>query len=197
MRGVNRHEKLEVNFLAGKLVGELSEEMLELTARTQIRDTERIANRLENSAALFAGSIGIRSELIYSVDVVFGFVVGAREEADSALNQVDFVAVGVQLCGTENGMGEVVNEGIIGVVGLGAVYDDCLQILVPALRLAEEFAKSAFAVDRIVSEAVDEGIGNVFVNVVGIGMAEVIVDSRPDVVAGEFLEFVHSESLRK
>ena len=88
-------------------------------------------------------------------------------------------------------MGEVVNDGIIGVVRLGAIDDDCLQVFVPALRLAEEFAKGAFAVDRIGSEAVDEGIRNVFVNVVGIDVAEVIFDSRPDVVAGEFLEIVH------
>ena len=53
-------------------------------------------------------------------------------------------------------MGEVVNEGIVGVVGLGAVDDDSLQVLVPALRIAEEFAKGAFAVDRIGSESVDE-----------------------------------------
>ena len=33
VRGINRHEKLEVNFLAGKLVGELREEMLKLTSR--------------------------------------------------------------------------------------------------------------------------------------------------------------------
>ena len=194
---INRHEKLEINFLAGKLVGELGEEMLELTACAQIRDTERIANRLENSAALFSGSVGVRREPIDSVDVVVGFVVGTREEADSAFNQSYFVAVGVQFGGTENGMSEVVNEGIVGVVGLGAVDDDCLQILVPALRLAEEFAKSAFAVDRIGSEAFDEFFGNVFVNVVGIGVAEVIVQSRPDVVASEFLEFVHGKDLRK
>jgi len=112
-------------------------------------------------------------------------------------NQSDFVAVNIQFGRIQNGMSEVVNEGIVGVVGLGSVDDDCLQILVPALRLAEEFAQSAFAVDRIGSESFDEFFGNVFVNVVGVGMAEVIVQSRPDVVAGEFLEFVHIKDLRK
>ena len=58
-------------------------------------------------------------------------------------------------------MSEVVDEEIIGIVGLGAVDDDCLQVFVPALRLAEEFAKSAFAVDRIDSEAIDELFGNI------------------------------------
>ena len=197
MRGVYRHEKLEVNLLAGKLIGELREEMLELTACAQICDTEGIANRLENPTALFARSVGVRRELIDSVDVVVGFVVGAREEADGAFNQGDFVASGVQFDRIQNGMGKVVNEGIVGVVGLGAVDDDCLQVFVPALRLAEEFAQGAFAVDRISSEAVDEFCGNIFVNVFGIGMAEVIVQSRPNVVAGEFLEFVHFEDLRK
>lgn len=197
MCGINRHEKLEVNFLAGKLVGELRKEVLKLTARAQIRDAERVANRLENSAALFARSVGLRREPIYSVDVVVSFVVGAGEEVDSAFNQSDFVAVGIQLCGTENGVGEVVNEGIVGVVCLGAIDDDCLQVFVPALRLAEKFAKGAFAVDRISSESVDEFLGNVFVNVVGIGMAEVIVESRPNVVASEFFEIVHGKDLRK
>ena len=197
MGRVNRHEKLKVNFLAGKLIGELRKEVLELTARAQISDAERIANCLENSAALFARSIGVRSELIDSVDIVIGFVVGAGEKADGAFNQSDFVAVGVQFGGVENGVCEVVNEAVIGVVSLGAVNDDSLQVFVPALRLAEKFAKGAFAVDRISSEAVDEFLGNVFVNVVGIGMAEVIVESRPNVVAGEFFEFFHGKDLRK
>ena len=89
------------------------------------------------------------------------------------------------------------NERIIGIVRLGSVDDDSLQVLVPPLRFSEEFAKSAFAFDKIGNEAVDEFFGNVFVNVVGVGMAEVIVQSRPDVVAGEFLEFVHIKDLRK
>ena len=153
MGRVNRHEKFEINLLAGKFVSEPGEEMLKLTVCAQISDSERIANRFENRATLFAGSVSLRRELIDSVDVVVGFVVGAREEADGAFNQSDFVAVGVQLCGAENGVGEVVNEGIVGVGGLGAVDDDCLQVFVPALRLTEEFSQRAFAVDRIVSEA--------------------------------------------
>ena len=128
----------------------------------------------------------MRSELIDSVDIVIGFVVGAGEKADGAFNQSDFVAVGVQFGGVENGVCEVVNEAVIGVVSLGAVNDDSLQVFVPTLRLAEEFAKSAFAVDRIGSETVYEFFRNVLVNVVGIGMAEIIVQSRPDVIAQLF-----------
>ena len=133
----------------------------------------------------------MRGELIDSVNVVVGFVIGTGEEADSAFNQGDFVAIGVQLCGLKNGMGKVVDEEIIGIVSLGAVDDDCLQVFVPALGLAEKFAQSLFGFDRIDSEAIDEGIGNVFVNVIRIDVAEVIVESRPDVVASEFLEIVH------
>ena len=133
----------------------------------------------------------MRGELINSVNVVVGFVIGTGEEADSAFNQGDFIAVGVQFGRTENGMGKVVYEEIIGIVSLGAVDDDCLQVFVPALGLAEKFAQSLFVFDRIDSEAIDEGIGNVFVNVIRIDVAEVIVESRPDVVASEFLEIVH------
>ena len=135
---VNRYKKLEVNFLARKLVGELRKEMLELTARAQIRDAERVANRLENSATLFARSIGVRSELIDSVDIVIGFVVGAGEKADGAFNQSYFVAVGVHFGRIKNGVCEVVNEGIIGVVRLRPVDDNGLQVFIPNLRLAEE-----------------------------------------------------------
>ena len=135
--------------------------------------------------------------MIDSVDVIVGFVVRAREKADSTFNQVDFVTVGVQFCGTENSMSEVVDEEIIGIVGLGAVDDYSLQVFIPALRLAEEFAESAFAVNGVISEMVDEAIGNIFVNVVRIDVAEVIFDSRPDVVASEFFEIVHRKYLRK
>ena len=194
---VNRHKQLEVYFLAGKLVGKLGEKMLKLTARAQISDAERIANCLENPAPFFTRSVGLRRELIDSVDIVISFVIGAGEKADGAFNQSDFVAVGVQFGGVENGVCEVVNEAVIGVVRLGAVNDDSLQIFVPALRLAEEFAQSTFAVDRISSETFDEFFRNVFINIVGIGMAEIIFKSRPNVVASEFLEFVHFEDLQK
>ena len=80
-------------------------------------------------------------------------------------------------------MCKVVHEVVIGVVRFRPVDDNGLEIFIPTLRLTEEFAQSAFAVDRIGSEAVDELIGNVFVNVVGIGVAEIIVQSRPDVIA--------------
>ena len=139
----------------------------------------------------------MRSELIDSVDISVVFVVGSGEEADSAFNQSDFIAVGIQFGGLKNGMGKVVDEEIIGIVSLGAVDDDCLQVFVPALGLAEKFAQSLFVFDRIDSEAIDEGIGNVFVNVIRIDVAEVIVESRPDVVESEIFEIVHSKDLRK
>lgn len=137
----------------------------------------------------------MRGELIDSVDVVVGFFVGTGEEVDSAFNKVDFVAVGVQLGGLKNGMSEVVDERVVGIVGLGAIDDDSLQVFVPALRLAEKFAQGMFGFNGVISEAVDEGIGNVFVNVVGIDVAEVIFESRPDVVASEFFEIVHRKYL--
>ena len=135
--------------------------------------------------------------MVYSVNVLISFVIGAREEANSAFNQGDFVAVGVHFGGTENGMSEVMNESVIGIVGLGTVDDDSLQVLVPALGLAEEFAQSTFAINGVLSEAFDEFFRNVFINIVGIGMAEIIIKSRPNVVASEFLEFVHFEDLQK
>ena len=98
----------------------------------------------------------MRSELIDSVDIVIGFVVGAGEKADGAFNQSYFVAVGVHFGRIKNGMSEVVHESVVGIVRLRPVDNDCLQVFVPTLRLAEKFAKSAFAVDRISSETFDE-----------------------------------------
>ena len=133
----------------------------------------------------------MRSKLIDSVDVIVGFVIGAGEEADSAFNQGELIAVCIHFGRIKNRMSEVVNEEIIGVVGLGAVDDDRLEIFVPTLRLAEELAQSVFAINGVLSKAFDEFFRNVLVNIVGIGMAEIIVQSRPNVVAGEFFEIVH------
>ena len=129
--------------------------------------------------------------MIDSVNIIVSFIVRTGEEANSAFNQGELIAVGIHFGRIKNRMSEVVNERIIGIVGLGTVGDDSLQVLVPAVGLAEEFAESLFAVDRIDSEAFDELIGNVFVNVVGIDVAEVIFDSRPDVVASKIFEIVH------
>ena len=85
------------------------------------------------------------------------------------------------------------NENVIRIVSLGAVDDDSLEIFVPRLRMAEKFAKFTFAFDRIGSKACNKLFGNVFVNVVGIGMTEIIVESRPDVVAREFLKCIHGK----
>ena len=197
MGGVNRHKKLEVNFLAGKLIGEPGEEMLKLTACTQIRDAERIANRLENPTTFLTRSIGKRSKLINSVNVLISFFVGTGKEVNSAFNQVELIAVGVHFGRIQNGMSEVVNESVVRIVSFGAVDDNGLQVFIPTLRIAEEFAKSAFAINGVGSEAVDEFFRNIFVNIVGIRVAEIIFKSRPNVVAHEFFEFVHFEDLLK
>jgi len=98
----------------------------------------------------------LRSKVVYSVNVLISFVIGAREEANSAFNQIKLIAVGVHFGRIKNRVSEVVNEGVIGIVSFGSVDDDSLQVFIPALRLAEEFAKSVFAVDRIGSETFDE-----------------------------------------
>lgn len=139
----------------------------------------------------------MRHELIDSVNILINFVIGSGEEADSAFNQCEFIAIGVQIGRTENGVSKVVDEEIVGIVGLGAVNDDSLEVLVPALRLAEEFAQRAFGFNGVGSEAVDELFGDVFVNVVGVRMAEIILKRSPNVIAELFFKFVHSEDLQK
>lgn len=124
--------------------------------------------------------------MIDSVNIIVSFIIRTGEEANSAFNQGELISVCIHFGRIKNRMSEVVNEEIIGVVGLGAVDDDSLEVFVPALRLAEEFAQRAFGFNGVISEAVDEGIGNVFVNVIRIDVAEVIFDSRPNVVASEF-----------
>lgn len=108
--------------------------------------------------------------MINSVDVVVGFVIGAREEADGAFNQVKLIAVGVHFGRIQNGMSEIVNESVVGIVSLGTVDDDGLQVFVPALRFTEKFAQGTFAPDRIRNETIYEFFGDIFVNVVGIGI---------------------------
>lgn len=71
----------------------------------------------------------MRSKVIDSVNVVVGFVIGSGEEANSAFNQVKLIAVGVHFGRIQNGMSEIVNEVVIGIVCLGAVEDDSLQVL--------------------------------------------------------------------
>jgi len=139
----------------------------------------------------------MRRELIDSVNVVVGFVVRTRKEANSAFNQVELIAVGVHFGRVKNRVSEVVHEIVVGIVSFGAVDYDRLQVFVPALRLAEKLAESAFAINGVLSETFDEFFGNIFVNVVGIGVAEIIFQSRPDIVANEFFEFVHSKDLQK
>ena len=135
--------------------------------------------------------------MVYSVNVLISFVIGAREEANSAFNQVELIAVGVNFGRIQNGMSEVVNERVVRIVSFGAVDDNGLQIFIPRLRFAEEFAQRAFTLDRIDSEAIDELFGDVFVNVVGVRMAEIILKRIPNVIADLFFKFVHSEDLPK
>ena len=134
----------------------------------------------------------MRSELIDSVNVIISFVIGAGKEVDSTFNQVELIAVGVQFDRILNGMSEIVNERIIGIVSFGAVDDNGLQIFIPRLRFSEEFAQRAFTLDRIDSEAIDELFGDVFVNVVRIRMTKIILKSRPDVIAKLFFKFIHN-----
>ena len=133
----------------------------------------------------------MRRELIDCVNVIVGFVIGAREEANSAFNQIKLIAVGVHFGRIKNRVSEFVDESVVGVVGFGAVDNNGLEILIPRLRMAEELAQSAFADDRIGSEAIDELFGDVFVNVVGVRMAEIILKRRPDVIAKLFFKFFH------
>ena len=89
----------------------------------------------------------MRRELIDSVNILIGFVIGAGEEANSAFNQGEFIAVSVHFCRIQNRVSEVVDERVVGIVRLRPVDDDSLQVFIPALRLAEEFAQSAFAIE--------------------------------------------------
>ena len=130
--------------------------------------------------------------MVYSVNVLISFVIGSGEEVDSTFNQVELIAVGVQFGGVKNRVSEVVDERVVGVVRFGTVDNNSLEILVPRLRFAEELAQVMFAVDRIVSEPFNELFRNVFVNVVGVSMAEIILKSRPDVIAKLFFKFIHN-----
>ena len=134
----------------------------------------------------------MRSKEINSVNVLISFVIGFGEEANSAFNQVELIAVGVQFGGVKNRVSEVVDERVVGVVRFGTVDNNSLEILVPRLRFAEELAQVMFAVDRIVSEPFNELFRNVFVNVVGVSMAEIILKIRPDVIAKLFFKFIHN-----
>ena len=197
MRGVNRKEQFEVDFAGGKFVGELSEKALELTARRIIGDAEGITQGFKNATALFVRSIGVGSELFDSDAIIVGFVVRAREEADGVVDKNALFLVSVPFDGSKNLVGEILNEDVIRVVSLGAVDDDGLQVFVPGLRLAEKVAKFAFAFYGVVREAIDEVRGNVVENVGFVGMAAVIVDGSPKIVAGEFSKFIHDVYLQK
>ena len=139
----------------------------------------------------------MRSKEINSVNVLISFVIGAREEANSAFNQIKLIAVGVHFGRIQNGMSEVVNERVVRIVSFGAVDDNGLEILVPRLRFAEKLAQVMFAVNGVKSEPFNEFFRDVFVNIVRISMAEIILKSRPDVLAKLFFKFVHSEDLQK
>ena len=133
----------------------------------------------------------MRSQSLNGVDIGFVLVVWARKEADSAVNQGEFVAVGIPFGRAKNGISEIVNENVVRIVSLGAVDDDGLKILVPAQRIAEEITQVAFAVNGIDGKVVNERISNIVENVIGIGVAEIIVESRPNVFGKLCFEFIH------
>ena len=176
MRWINRQEQLEVDFSGGKFVGELSEEPLELTAGRIVSDVQRVAKSLENSAALFARSVGIGRELLNCFDSVGVFVVRTSKDSDGAVDEETRFGRSVQSGGSKNNVGEIVNEDVIGIVGFGTVDNDGLKIFVPALRFAEQVAKFAFVLNGVVSKAIDEIAGNVVENVGFIGVTAIIVD---------------------
>lgn len=92
-------------------------------------------------------------------------------------------------------MSEVVNESIVGVVGLGAVDDNCLEVVVPGLRTAEELAQVSFGEGVVSSEAFDESVTNVVENVGRVGVSAVVSEGDPDVVAVEVDELFHGKIL--
>ena len=164
---------------------------MKLTARRIISDVERIAQSFEDTAALFMRSVSIGSELFDSVAIISRVVIWSRKEANGVVDKNALFPVSIEFCGRKDYVGEIVNEDVIGIVSFGAVDDNGLKIFVPALRFAEKVAQFAFAFDRIVSEAIDEIAGNVIENVGFVGMAAIIVDSRPKIVASEFSKIVH------
>ena len=96
MSGIDRNEKFEVNLLGGEFVGELSEKPLKFTAGRIIRNAKRITKSLKDSTAFFMRSVGMRGKLLDSVNVVVKAIVWTREEANSASNQGNFIAIGIQ-----------------------------------------------------------------------------------------------------
>ena len=170
---------------------------MKLTTRRSISDVERITQGFEDTTALFMRSVSIGSELFDSVAIIIRVVVGTRKEANGVVDKNALFPVGVEFCGRQDFVGEIVNEDEVRVVSFGAVDDDGLKIFVPALRFAEKVAKFAFAFDGVVSEAIDEVRGNVVENVGFVGVAAVIVDGSPKIVASEFSKFIHDFYLRK
>ena len=105
----------------------------------------------------------MRGKVIDSVNVLISFVIGTGKEVDSAFNQSELIAVGIQFGRIKNGVCKVVNESVVGVVGFGAVDDNGLKLLVPRLRFAEELAQVMLCFNGIKNEAFDELFGDVFV----------------------------------
>ena len=68
-------------------------------------------------------------------------------------------------------------------MSLSAVDDDGLEILVPAQRIAEEITQVAFAVNGVDGKVINKRVRNIVENVIGLGVAEIIVESRPDILS--------------
>ena len=101
MRGINRHEKFEVDFAGGKFVSELSEEPLKLTAGRIIGDVERIAQGFEDTTALFMRRVSIGSELFDCVEIISRVVVGTRKEANGIVDKNALFPISVEFGGSK------------------------------------------------------------------------------------------------
>ena len=155
---------------------------MEFTARRVVGNAERIADGFKNSTALFARSISIGSKLVDSVNVAVGFVVGVGEKSNNAFNQQEAFAVGVPFGRTQNVVGEIVQEKVVGVVSFGAVDDDGLKLFIPTLRHTKELTQVVFAFNGVVSEAFDKSVGDVVEDLSRVAMAKIIVEGSPNVV---------------
>ena len=88
-------------------------------------------------------------------------------------------------------MASFCTSAIIGIVRLVSVDDDCLQVFVPALRLAEQFAQFVFAVESVFRKAFDESFGHVVKHVGIVGVTALVGDCRADVVFQKRFDCVH------
>lgn len=119
-------------------------------------------------------------------------VVRAGEETDSAVNKCAFLQIKILCRRIQNLFGKTAHERKIGIVGLGAVDDDSLQVVVPSVGTAEQAAQ-VFLCESVVSgEAVNKSVANVVEDVGRVGVAAVVGDAGPDVANVQVDELFHS-----